>query len=55
MSVIEVQFSKGHVGRLAEDIKNLILQHDGRVGLAEVLGVLELIKIDLIDAARGEK
>ncbi|CAI1018992.1 hypothetical protein [Serratia ficaria] len=43
----EKRFPKA--GELARRIREMILEYNGEIGLAEAIGVLELVKIELIN------
>ncbi|CAI1047679.1 hypothetical protein [Serratia entomophila] len=43
----EKRFPKA--GELASRIREMIIEYNGEIGLAEALGVLELVKIELIN------
>lgn len=40
-----------YAGTLAEQIKGLVYQHAGKIPLALALGVLEIVKLELIEEA----
>lgn len=50
MSIIKVKFDPtfSKNAELAEELYNVITEYEGEVALAEVLGVLEIIKYHLI-------
>ena len=37
-----------HLGELAERLRGTIMEYEGRISLAEAVGVLEIVKSDLI-------
>lgn len=46
--VIHGAFQRQHLQELYDQLKEVIHTYDGRTSLAEVLGVLEIVKHDLI-------
>lgn len=56
-NVIEPRFTPNHLRRLAEDILNCIYEMSAERNLTvpETLGVLELVKQQLIDDAKSEE
>ena len=42
------RFDRHHCGRLAEQIQEVIDEFDGPLSVAEVVGVLELVKMQII-------
>jgi len=46
--VIALGASRMHLGELAEKIRETIMEYEGRISLAEAVGVLEIVKSDLI-------
>lgn len=49
MAVIQGKFKPVHLGELAEAIKALIYCYTERVSVAEVIGVLEIVKKEVLD------
>ena len=56
MKVIDGSFTKPDdaLANLQTDIETLIDKADGRLTIAEVVGVLEFVKFNLINRARGQ-
>jgi len=46
--VIHGMFQRQHLQELCDQLKEVIHTYDGRTSLAEVLGVLEIVKHELI-------
>ena len=57
MKVIDGSFTKPDdaLANLQTDIETLIDKADGRLTIAEVVGVLEFVKFNLINRAGGQK
>ena len=48
-NVITPPFNRGRLGELAKRIEELIYQYADRVSLAEVVGVLEIVKMNVLE------
>lgn len=52
-NVIAGRFGYPQIGRLAEEIKELIYSRAGQMSLAEAVGALEIVKEEIIREVRG--
>lgn len=48
-------FRRAHLGKMAEEIREVIYGYVDRASVAEVLGVLEIVKQEVYQAAFEEK
>ena len=48
-NIVAAPFKKEHLGTLAEDIQALIYVYVNRISLAEAIGVLEIVKAQLLE------
>lgn len=48
-NIVAPAFKKEHLGTLAEDIQSLIYEYVNRISLAEAIGVLEIVKAQLLE------
>jgi len=56
-NVVEPHFTPNHLKRLAEDILDVIykMSEERNLSVPETLGILELVKQQLIDDAKAEE
>lgn len=54
MTVIAAPFKRAHLGALAEEIRQAIYRQASRMSVAEVLGVLEIVKQEIYENQRDE-
>lgn len=47
--VIQGKFYRQHLDELQEEIEDLLQKYEGRISIAEVLGMIEAIKLDIWD------
>jgi len=45
----------GHLYRLAKELKELIYSYKDRIFLAEAIGVIEIVKAEIIEDHAGDK
>ena len=49
MTIIHPPFQRHHLGEMAERIKEVIYEYADRVSVAEVLGILEIVKAEIYE------
>jgi len=54
-TVTHAPFKRAHLGKMAEEIREIIYSYVDRASVAEVLGVLEIVKQEVYQAAFEEK
>ena len=47
-------FQRSHLGKLAEELQEVIYTYANRASVAEVLGVLEIVKLEVYEASREQ-
>ena len=49
MTIIHPPFQRHHLAEMAERIKDVIYEYADRVSVAEVLGILEIVKTEIYE------
>ena len=52
---IYTPFPRQHLGEMGERIREVIYSYANRASVAEVMGVLEIVKLEVYEASREEK
>ena len=48
MNIVHPPFQRHHLGDMAEQIKEVIYSYADRVSVAEVVGILEIVKAEVL-------
>lgn len=54
VSVVHIPFRREHLGEMADRLKEVVYSYSDRISLAEAIGCIEIVKVEILTEAKGE-